>query len=77
MEQSVFISLIAGILEVEPQTVSMTDVLEDIDWDSLSNISFIADIDSEANVTVNADDLSNATTVADLFALVNGADQAK
>jgi acyl carrier protein len=70
MNQAEFIELVAGILEVDPSTVSLSDVLEDIDWDSLSNISFIADVDNTTGTSIDADELSKATTVGDLFALV-------
>jgi acyl carrier protein len=75
MEERDVISLVEEILEVDPGTVSMTDALDDIDWDSLSNISFIAEIDSRLGVSINADQLSKAATVADLYALVQDAAQ--
>lgn len=70
MNQANFLELVAGILEVDASTVSLTDVLDDIDWDSLANISFIADVDNAIGTTIDADELSKATTVADLYALV-------
>jgi acyl carrier protein len=73
MEQNAFLTLVADVLEVEPNTVALTDVLDDIDWDSLSNISFIAEVDTAIGATIDADDLAKATTVADLFALVQAA----
>lgn len=75
MEQATFIELIAEILEVEPNSVSFSDVLDDIDWDSLSNISFIAEIDTVLGQSIDADELTRASTVADLYSLVQGVAQ--
>jgi acyl carrier protein len=71
MEQSEFVALVAEILEVDPATVSLTDSLDDIDWDSLANISFIAEIDTRFNAQIDADELAKASTVADLKTLVD------
>lgn len=70
MEQDELLEVVSEILEVEPGTVSLADRLEDIDWDSLSNISFIAEVDTRLGTTLDADELSSAETVQDLFALV-------
>ena len=72
MNQDELLEMVAEILEVEPGTVTLTDRLEDIDWDSLSNISFIAEVDTRLGAALDADELANAATVEDLFALVNG-----
>lgn len=70
MEQSKFIALTEEILEVEPGTVGVDDVLEEIDWDSLANIGLIAEIDTRFGVALDAERLGNATTIADLHSLV-------
>lgn len=75
MEESDFISLVEEILEVAPGSVSMTDTLDDIEWDSLSNISFIAEIDARLGASINADQLSKAATVTDIYAIVQNAAQ--
>jgi acyl carrier protein len=75
MEESDFISLVEEILEVAPGSVSMTDTLDDIEWDSLSNISFIAEVDARLGASINADQLSKAATVTDIYALVQDAAQ--
>ncbi|WP_309616320.1 phosphopantetheine-binding protein [Salinibacterium sp.] len=69
MEQSEFIRLIAEILEVDADTVTAESLLDDLDWDSMSNLSFIAELDDTFGITVTSDELANASTVADLFAL--------
>lgn len=71
MNQDELLEVVAEILEVEPGTVTLADRLEDIDWDSLSNISFIAEVDTRLGTTLDADELASAQTVQDLFALVS------
>lgn len=71
MNQDELLEVVAEILEVEPGTVTLADRLEDIDWDSLSNISFIAEVDTRLGTTLDADELAAAQTVQDLFALVS------
>lgn len=70
MDEKALLQLVAEILEVDADEVALTDDLEALGWDSLSNISFIAEVDSAASVTIEADALADATTVADLHALV-------
>ncbi len=70
MNQDELLEVVAEILEVEPGTVTLADRLGDIDWDSLSNISFIAEIDTRLGAMLDADELASAETVQDLFELV-------
>ncbi|MCV9996605.1 hypothetical protein OIU93_20345 [Paeniglutamicibacter sp. ZC-3] len=72
MDQIEFIKLAEEILEVEPGTLGMGDNLDEIDWDSLANISFIAEIDARMNKSINADKLAKSETMTDLFMLVSG-----
>ena len=71
MENEALLELVALILEVEEGTVALSDNLAEIDWDSLSNLSFIAEIDERLGVSIDADELANAETVADLQKLVS------
>ncbi|MFC4222724.1 acyl carrier protein [Lysinibacter cavernae] len=71
MNEQQFLGLVEEILEVETGTIRMTDVLKEIDWDSLADITFIAELDSQLNVSVDANELSNSVTVSDLFGFVN------
>ena len=41
------------------------------EWSSLIALSVIAMIDEEYDVTINGDDMRSATTVKDLFNIVN------
>lgn len=69
MDETTFLQTVAGILEVEAEQVSMTSELDGLGWDSLSNISFIAEVDDRTGVTIDPDALAEAVTVADLYAL--------
>lgn len=71
MDENTLLSVVAEILEVEPNEVSLSDDLETIGWDSLANISFIAEVDTQTGITIDADALAESATVADLLALVN------
>ncbi len=73
MDQETFMKIVASILEIDEDSVSATDNLNDIDWDSLATISFIAEIDSALGVSVDADLLARAETVGDLYAVVTEA----
>lgn len=71
MDETTFLNLVAEILETDVADVKLSDELDELGWDSLSNISFIAEVDEAVGVTIDADDLAKAGTVADLLALTN------
>ncbi|WP_394552740.1 acyl carrier protein [Agromyces sp. MMS24-JH15] len=71
MDESTLLRTVADILEIDIDEVSLSDELEVIGWDSLSNISFIAEVDTAVGLTIDADALAEAVTVADLKALVD------
>jgi acyl carrier protein len=57
------------ILELEAGSITGTETLADINWDSLSVITFIALADSEYGLTIPASKLQGIKTVPDLLAL--------
>jgi acyl carrier protein len=73
MDQNAFIVLLQETLELAPGSLSLSDSLEDHGWDSLAILGFISAVDSELDVTLDAAKLADATTPADLLALVNEA----
>ncbi|TFC94715.1 acyl carrier protein [Cryobacterium sinapicolor] len=77
MDQIEFMQLIEETLEAESGTLSYTDRLDEIDWDSLANISFIAEVDNRLGVTVNSEQLAKSLTIADLFDTIKVAIQAQ
>lgn len=71
MDEKTFLQTVADILEAEVESVSLEANLDDLGWDSLSNISFIAEVDEKAGLTIDADQLAEAELVSDLYALVS------
>lgn len=71
MDEKALLDLVAEILETDAADLALTDELDALGWDSLANISFIAEVDESAGVTISADELAKAETVAGLLALVN------
>lgn len=71
MKSTEFISFAEDILEAEEGTLSLTDLLDEVDWDSLADITFIADADRKLGVTVNPEGLKACKTLADVYALVS------
>lgn len=71
MTEETFIALIEEVLEVDPGAVTLGSVLDEIDWDSLSNLSLIAILDSEHNITIGAQALQEAVTVKELYSLIS------
>lgn len=64
-----FISNFCDILEeTDPSTITETTIFKDLDeWSSLVALSLIAMVDENYDVTIGADDIRNANTLADLY----------
>lgn len=73
MDEQTFLQLVADILETDVAEVALDSDLDALGWDSLSNISFIAEVDERVGVTIDPDALADAKSVADLRALASGA----
>lgn len=58
-----------SILELEPGAISGNETLEEINWDSLSVITFLAMADSNYGLSIPASKLQAVKTVADLLSL--------
>lgn len=64
-----FIESFKQILD-EPDNVpiSSNTLFKDLEeWDSLTNLSLMAMVDSDFNVKLNADEIKNCNTISDLF----------
>lgn len=70
MELSSLLSQLAAVIGLDSSELTLQSNLEEKGWDSLSQLEFIARADSHG-LSVSADELSRAKTVADLFNLVN------
>ena len=70
MDQHELIALVEEILEVDPGTVSITDDLDELGWDSLANITFIAEVDERTGRTIGSTALADCSRVSELWQLV-------
>ena len=71
MTSAEFLNLIEEILELDEGILDGSELINDLDgWDSLAVMSFIAAVDSELDLTLNPNLISNANSIADLKALV-------
>jgi acyl carrier protein len=64
------LAVVAEILEVPSGSFSDADDLETLGWDSLADLTFMSIADERYGVTVEAKDLANHETPADLVALL-------
>ena len=73
MELNEFIENFANQFdETDASELTADTAFRDLDeWTSLIALSVIAMIDEEYDVTINGDDMKSATTVQDLFNIVN------
>lgn len=71
MEKSAFLRSLDEMLELEPGTLTGSEVLATLEmWDSLAIISFIALVDEQYGIVVEGERLAQAKTVDDLIGLV-------
>jgi acyl carrier protein len=71
MNRKEFIEKIEDIIEVEPGDLTGEEELADLeDWDSLAVMGFIAMVDTNFGMTIEAAKIGECKTVNDLLALV-------
>lgn len=70
MSDSDLLALVDEILEVPPGTVTMDSDLEELGWDSLSNLNFISIVDTRYRATVDPVQLARSATPRDLMSLL-------
>lgn len=75
MSEDVFMTKLAGILEVNKDDLNDQYVLDADNWDSLVVVATIAAIDEQFNITVPTKELSECVSVADLLALIRRSQQ--
>jgi acyl carrier protein len=63
------LEIVAEIMEVD--SVAQNLELNEYNWDSLSIISFIAEVHGRMGQLIDAKSVNEAKTVADLIAIVN------
>ncbi|HEX5732555.1 MAG TPA: acyl carrier protein [Blastocatellia bacterium] len=70
MNKREFLSLLEEVIEADPGTIKGTETLEELGWDSLSVLGFIASIDERFGVDISPKELNKCKTVSDLIALL-------
>jgi acyl carrier protein len=65
-----FLEIVAEILEVEVNEISLKTELNDACWDSLAVVTFISEIDSEFDVLVSPQKVGAVESIQDLFELL-------
>jgi acyl carrier protein len=70
MNEHDFVQLAEEILESEAGSLKLSDNLKDVDWDSLADITFIAEADSRLGVVVSPERLKACETLADVRSLI-------
>ena len=69
-KENQILEIIAEILEVEIEEITLGTELDEDSWDSLAVVSFISEIDSEFDQVISPSAVNKVKTVADLIALV-------
>lgn len=70
MERTEIYKLVDEVLELDEGTTKGDEVLEEIEWESISIVSFIALVDEEFEIVLSAEKIVECQTVEDLAALV-------
>jgi acyl carrier protein len=63
-----FLNLIKEAFEIEDRMLDMADRFKEFDeWDSLTQLTLIAELDEKFGVVIKMDDFKNITTLHDLY----------
>jgi len=63
-----FLEVLKEALEIEDREIKLSDNFQEyLEWDSLTQLSLIAMLDEEFNVSIETDKLKNLKTVEDLM----------
>ena len=71
MKKNQFITLLEDMLEVDTGSLNGDENLDDLPWDSLSIVSFIALADEHLNIMVDPQALSEAKSLSEVLVLIN------
>lgn len=67
MDLATFLRLVEKSVEAEPGTMSLARGLDEIGWDSIAHLSFIAEADRFSGMAIDPSSVAAARTVADLY----------
>ena len=63
-----FLRLLEALLEKDDETLTGDETLEELNWDSLAVVSFMAMADEKFGVILSAERINKAKSVAELMA---------
>lgn len=69
-KESQLLEIVAEILELEIEEVTLETELDEANWDSLAIVSFIAEADSEFDKVLSPKDVSSVNSVKGLLDLI-------
>ena len=69
MNHSEYLPLIEEIFEEDPGAISVSDTLDELGWDSISFMSFIAAMEDNFGIMIAPTELTQCSTVEDLIQL--------
>ena len=66
-----FISFVAGVLDVSPESISLDTAYESIpEWDSVMQLRLTLEISSEYDVEIPVDEIADIKTLAGFYKFV-------
>ncbi len=70
MDSATLLGIVAKVVERDVSLLDFGTTLVDIEWDSLSQLGFVAELDSNFRLQVDTEILQKATTIGDLIEAV-------
>ena len=67
MDKQNFLSLLEKVVEAQPGSISMESELESVGWDSVGQLSLLAEIDRLPGVGIDMESMKKARYALDLF----------
>lgn len=66
--ENMFLEVIKEAFEIEDRMLDMADRFKEFDeWDSLTQLTLIAELDEKFGVVIKMDDFKNITTLQELY----------
>lgn len=66
--ESKFLNLVAEALELDGRAISLEDKFKEFDeWDSLAQLTLIAELDEQFGVVIRMDDFKNINTLQEML----------
>lgn len=66
MDETTFLALLEKVVEAQPGSISMESVLESVGWDSVGQLSLIAEIDRLPGFRIDSESMKKARIAREL-----------